>query len=84
MTFQAGELSTEVAMNAMYSYLTAAPYFDKAAIALSLVLCSAVRWTVCERATVPGTDTLVTDLRCRGGISIRRHRAGPKSVVVSG
>ena len=28
-------------------------------------------------ATVPGTDTFVTDLRCRGGVSIRRHRAVP-------
>ncbi|CAE7831638.1 unnamed protein product [Symbiodinium sp. CCMP2592] len=61
--FQApGELSTEVvAMNAMTmcfsdSYASAAPFFDNSGVALSLVLCSAVRWKVCERAKVPGTD----------------------------
>ena len=61
--FQAsGELSTEVvAMNAMTmcfrdSYSSAAPLFDKPDVALSLVLCSAVRWKVREQDNVPGTD----------------------------
>ena len=56
-----GELSTEaVAMNAMTmcfgdSYSSAAPFFDKPDVALSLVLCSAVRWKLREQDNVPGT-----------------------------
>ena len=55
-----GDLSTaQIALNEMSrcfeeSYASAAPFFQDSAVALSLVLCSAVRWPV--KACAPGTN----------------------------
>ena len=64
-----GELAStfEIAFNAMSecfknSYSSAAPFFDQPDVALSLVLCSAVRWNATDRELVPGTSTRWSDI----------------------
>ena len=57
----------EIAFNAMSeclkkSYSSAAPFFDQPDVALSLVLCSAVRWNATDRELVPGTSTRWSDI----------------------
>ena len=64
-----GELAStfEIAFNAMSkcfesSYGSAAPFFDQPDAALSLVLCSAVRWNATDRELVPGTSIRWSDI----------------------
>ena len=64
-----GELRStfEIAFNAMSecfesSYRSAAPFFDQPDAALSLVLCSAVRWNATDSELVPGTSKRWLDI----------------------
>ncbi|CAK9011303.1 unnamed protein product [Durusdinium trenchii] len=64
-----GELRStfEIAFNAMSecfesSYRSAAPFFDQPNAALSLVLCSAVRWNATDSELVPGTSKRWLDI----------------------
>ena len=84
-----GDLSTaQIALNEMSrcfkdSYASAAALFKEPAFALSLVLCSAVRWAV-KDACAPGTNKAWSEIfNCRSCISGRQHCAGPEAVVVS-
>ncbi|CAJ1393006.1 unnamed protein product, partial [Effrenium voratum] len=79
-----GELAStaQVALNAMSnefesSYADAAPYFAEPKVALSLVLCSAVRWPAEGNQFVPGTSLRWSDI-FRAGAAFPKN----KSVLV--
>ena len=79
-----GELAStaQVALNAMSnefesSYADAAPYFAEPKVALSLVLCSAVRWPAEGHQLVPGTSVRWSDI-FRAGAAFPNN----KSVLV--
>ncbi|CAJ1385201.1 unnamed protein product, partial [Effrenium voratum] len=79
-----GELAStaQVALNAMSnefesSYADAAPYFAEPKVALSLVLCSAVRWPAEGNQFVPGTSLRWSDI-FRAGAAFPNN----KSVLV--